>query len=79
VRTKEETLVLLKGRKGFHWRLVAANNRIIAIGGEPFATKGNALRAFKAARVKMIQFGFYGIVRLGSTPRTKLPKAEVRR
>jgi uncharacterized protein YegP (UPF0339 family) len=45
-------LVVFKRRLGWYWRLVAANiaanNRTIAIGGEPYASKGNAHRAFCA-------------------------------
>lgn len=32
-------------RLGWYWRVVAANNRILAVGGEPFKTPANARRA----------------------------------
>lgn len=40
------TLVILRRKRGFYWRLVAANGRIVAIGGEPFARASTARKAF---------------------------------
>lgn len=34
----------------WYWRLVAANNEIIAIGTEPFDSQANTKRAIKAVR-----------------------------
>lgn len=60
---KQPLLHIIKRRRGWYWRLVAVNGRVIAIGGEPFASERNALRAFKTAKVAIIRFGFYGIER----------------
>jgi uncharacterized protein YegP (UPF0339 family) len=40
-----------KDRRGkWRWRFRAANGRILAYGGEPFASKRNVLRAIKTVR-----------------------------
>lgn len=38
-------LVVFQRRKGWYWRLVARNNRILAIGGEPFSSARAAIRS----------------------------------
>lgn len=40
-------LIIFRGRLGWYWRLVSGNNRVVAIGGEPFATAGGARRGFE--------------------------------
>jgi uncharacterized protein YegP (UPF0339 family) len=37
---------VFKRRKGWYWRLRAGNNRIVAIGGEPFKTQRSCTRSF---------------------------------
>ncbi len=44
------TLVIFEGRLGWYWRLVAGNNRPIAIGAEPFSSKAAARRALDRVR-----------------------------
>ena len=39
-------LVILRRKRGWYWRLVAKNGRIVAIGGEPFARPSTARKAF---------------------------------
>jgi uncharacterized protein YegP (UPF0339 family) len=39
------TLVILRRKRGYYWRLVARNNRVLAIGAEPFASRRAALKA----------------------------------
>ena len=41
---------VFKGRRGFFWRLRAANGKIVATGGEWFSTRANATRAAMATR-----------------------------
>ncbi len=43
-------LVVFERRKGWYWRLVARNNRILAIGGEPFSSARAAKRSFTNLR-----------------------------
>lgn len=45
-------LIIFRGRLGWYWRLVAGNNRVVAIGGEPFATAGSARRSFNTLIVR---------------------------
>lgn len=42
----KSTVKIFRGKKGWYWRMRAANGRIVAIGAEPFASKGNAKRSF---------------------------------
>lgn len=59
-------LIIYQGvRGGWYWRFIAGNNRTIAIGGELFSSKANALRAFKAMKSAVTRFGFYGIEHKG--------------
>jgi uncharacterized protein YegP (UPF0339 family) len=45
---KHSRFVVYQDRAGlWRWRLLAANNRIIADSGEGYASKANALRAVK--------------------------------
>lgn len=39
--------VLPRAKRGWRWRLTAANGNIIADGGEAYSTKSNALRAVR--------------------------------
>ena len=39
-------LIITKRRRGWYWRLVAANGRTVAIGGEPFSSARTARRSF---------------------------------
>lgn len=39
-------LIVYEGRLGWYWRFVAANNRALAIGAEPFSSKHKARDAF---------------------------------
>lgn len=40
-------LVVFRRRLGWYWRLVARNNRVLAVGAEPFASERSAVRAFE--------------------------------
>jgi hypothetical protein len=41
---------------GFYWRLRSRRNgKIVAISGEPFASKGNARRAFRALGIAEVE------------------------
>ena len=47
-------VIYYKDRRGkWRWRLVARNNRIIANGGEPYASLSNARRAFDSLRASV--------------------------
>lgn len=59
-------LEIEKRRKGWHWRLRAGNNRIIAIGGEPFSSHAAAVRAFQTVRRTIHREFFYGLDRKGA-------------
>lgn len=48
-------LKIFEGAQGFYWRLVAKNGKIVADGSEPYATRSNARRAAKRAKVLMAQ------------------------
>lgn len=41
---------IYKGKKGWYIRIVARNGKIVADGGEPYASKSNCLRAAKRLR-----------------------------
>ncbi len=41
------------GRKSYYWRLVAANNRIVAIPGEGFTTEAKAEDNYNLARTML--------------------------
>lgn len=42
-----------KGKRGYYLRVVARNGKIVADGGEPYSTIGNALRAAKRLRASI--------------------------
>lgn len=46
-------LVVFEGRMGWYWRLQARNNRVLAIGGEPFSSARAARRSFRSLSAKM--------------------------
>ena len=52
------TLVILRRKRGYYWRLVAKNGRIVAVGGEPFARASAARKAF-ASMVAGARLGVY--------------------
>jgi len=41
------------GRNEWRWRLVARNGEIVAIGGEAYASKYNAIRAIETFRAAL--------------------------
>jgi uncharacterized protein YegP (UPF0339 family) len=41
------TLTVYRANDGWRWRLKASNGRIVAEGGEAYASQANALRAVK--------------------------------
>jgi uncharacterized protein YegP (UPF0339 family) len=65
------TLVILRRKRGYYWRLVARNNRTVAIGAEPFASRRNAQRAFTSMRIAAAATARYGTltVRVGKRVR----------
>ena len=40
--------IIYKTKKGYHWKAVARNGKVQALGGEPFPTMYNAQRAVQA-------------------------------
>lgn len=54
-------LVIFKGKGGFYWRLVAGNGKKTAIGGEPFATEGSAIRGFRTVKRILLRTTMHGI------------------
>lgn len=43
-----------KGKKGWCIRIIAKNGKIVADGGEAYATSGNALRACRRLQLSLI-------------------------
>lgn len=41
---------IYKTKRGWQWKLIAPNNEIVALGGEPFVSIANAKRAIRRAR-----------------------------
>jgi uncharacterized protein YegP (UPF0339 family) len=41
---------IYKTKRGFHWRLRAPNNEIVARGGEPFKSVANVRRSIRRMR-----------------------------
>lgn len=48
---KRPRFVIYAAKDGFRWRLLAANNRLIAESGEAYTRERNCHRAVKAARL----------------------------
>jgi hypothetical protein len=46
MKARDLRVQFFRGRKGWHWRLRAGNNRIVAIGGEPFSSERSCRRSF---------------------------------
>ena len=65
---KLSTLVIFKARLGWYWRFVASNGRVLAIGGEPFATPTTAERSFLRVGDRLFHVDVRGCYR-GSSAR----------
>lgn len=48
------TIELYKGKKGWYIRIIARNGKIVADGGEAYASYSNALRASQRLRANLL-------------------------